>query len=481
MAKWNVASRQNKGKDLPKPFTGIHPITRAPVEVVSTIFKHCLPTDQNSLPLPLKNASPINVSCVCKQWREIALSTPQLWSGIQMCVEDDQPEAQWSHILERWISRSGNIGFSFVINQERDEDWYEDSKIGDALDVLIKHSLLWVRVKIFMDSSTIARLMSVVPRNTPRLKELTIYDENAQDICIDLFSAPLEHLRELSLIAHATFGDGRVHGNLSSIALSLIDTTEIINCLSHCPRLEELYIRFKSHGFDAQSLKSAVGSLTLPCLRTLKVRWNPDVDEVGYAAPLFDVLQLPCLMTLFINIEPMESDSPWWDTFLRFFKRLESPLENLEIWGGGRNGTGKYSPALPHCLALLPGLKYIGLPFEWLDELFRSHSPKASDTQWPNPQLKTFRVLSEDSSIDKQGSTLLSAVEALMTASGPQNDDAKAKRTPFIVVFPGRLTVKEAHPGVRVIGQYTWMAIHKHDMYGGAGQYAWDWDVDDDF
>ncbi|KAJ6610399.1 hypothetical protein B0H10DRAFT_1754619, partial [Mycena sp. CBHHK59/15] len=53
-----------------------YPILNLPVELVSEIFIHCLPTGNVR---PKRSQAPLVLLSICRAWRQIALSTPSLW------------------------------------------------------------------------------------------------------------------------------------------------------------------------------------------------------------------------------------------------------------------------------------------------------------------------------------------------------------------------------------------------------------------
>ncbi|KAJ6526327.1 hypothetical protein B0H19DRAFT_970621, partial [Mycena capillaripes] len=57
-----------------------YPVLALPPEITSRIFVECLPGHGRVIPSP--NAAPLLLAQICRHWRDIALSTCQLWSSI---------------------------------------------------------------------------------------------------------------------------------------------------------------------------------------------------------------------------------------------------------------------------------------------------------------------------------------------------------------------------------------------------------------
>ena len=76
-----------KRHDLTRKINRFHsPIIRQlPPDVMSTIFEFCLPdfADHQVYPYPTEDLSiPLSLGAICSYWRDIAWSTPSLWSSL---------------------------------------------------------------------------------------------------------------------------------------------------------------------------------------------------------------------------------------------------------------------------------------------------------------------------------------------------------------------------------------------------------------
>ncbi|KAJ6458625.1 hypothetical protein C8R47DRAFT_995027, partial [Mycena vitilis] len=54
----------------------VYPVLTLPLEITSEIFIYCLP---DKIARVMLNEAPFVLLKICRQWREIALSTPKLW------------------------------------------------------------------------------------------------------------------------------------------------------------------------------------------------------------------------------------------------------------------------------------------------------------------------------------------------------------------------------------------------------------------
>ena len=92
-------------------------VRQLPPDVTSTIFEFCLPdfTDHPLTPYIKENLSlPLSLGAICSYWRDIAWSTPILWSTLVVC----DPSKHNSHVVtglaREWLTRSGQLPLSIL-------------------------------------------------------------------------------------------------------------------------------------------------------------------------------------------------------------------------------------------------------------------------------------------------------------------------------------------------------------------------------
>ncbi|KAJ7166769.1 hypothetical protein C8R46DRAFT_899295 [Mycena filopes] len=59
----------------------VYPILTIPFELTAEIFVPCLPDRPVS---PHLTIAPLLLTAICRQWRNIACSTPRLWAALQI-------------------------------------------------------------------------------------------------------------------------------------------------------------------------------------------------------------------------------------------------------------------------------------------------------------------------------------------------------------------------------------------------------------
>ncbi|KAJ7141728.1 hypothetical protein C8R43DRAFT_1017077 [Mycena crocata] len=94
----------------------VYPVLALPNEIVSEIFLHTLDSS-GTLAGGLGRNSPIFLSHVCRQWRDIALSTPALWAQLHLFVvrRSDARTETCLRLLDLWLSRSRECPLSIYM------------------------------------------------------------------------------------------------------------------------------------------------------------------------------------------------------------------------------------------------------------------------------------------------------------------------------------------------------------------------------
>ncbi|KII92012.1 hypothetical protein PLICRDRAFT_457917 [Plicaturopsis crispa FD-325 SS-3] len=157
-------------RDLLTPARGLPP------EVLSMIFIHCLPEDVELR--PNVDRAPLLLGSVCRRWRSIALSTPELWSSISVEVtEGSLPQ------IQNWIPRSGGLPTSMALR----EPGFRGRTRGD--------------VEAFLEA---------ISWSPPRLRELSVRSRDYVDEVSALQPTPFPDLQKLVLRFYTTASTSQV-------------------------------------------------------------------------------------------------------------------------------------------------------------------------------------------------------------------------------------------------------------------------------
>ncbi|KAK7042901.1 hypothetical protein VNI00_008636 [Paramarasmius palmivorus] len=149
----NTTTRQLKNtRTLQKPaqisnrnHNRIIPLARLPVEVIITIFEHCIGIDSSGHAFS-KHAMPWVLSQVCSQWRSICLCTPSLWVIARVNTHLLDKSSCHDHslnMLRAWLERSRPLPVSCIgrFDQEKPLSFHLQ-----VLDLFIQESRRWSMV-----------------------------------------------------------------------------------------------------------------------------------------------------------------------------------------------------------------------------------------------------------------------------------------------------------------------------------------------
>ncbi|KAJ7030630.1 hypothetical protein C8F04DRAFT_1397752 [Mycena alexandri] len=124
-----------------------YPVLTLPNEIVSEIFVHFLPIYPDPPPI-IGRSSPNVLGQICRKWRDIAFSTPALWRGIALSLENGKRLDQKLRLLETWLQRSGSCLLS--INMDLGCT-IGPVAMGPFLASIAAHSARWEHLLLLSD------------------------------------------------------------------------------------------------------------------------------------------------------------------------------------------------------------------------------------------------------------------------------------------------------------------------------------------
>ncbi|KAJ7479777.1 hypothetical protein FB451DRAFT_1556610 [Mycena latifolia] len=138
-----------------------YPVLSLPHEITSEIFTKFLPPR----PYPVGPLSPSFLCRICKTWRDIALSTPSLWSAIHLNLDEGDRHPQQLRVLQTWLERSKNCLLSVAL--EREEEHELDTTA--FVKAIVLHSVRWADMTIVLPLEE----LRLIQEDMPRLQQLT--------------------------------------------------------------------------------------------------------------------------------------------------------------------------------------------------------------------------------------------------------------------------------------------------------------------
>ncbi|KAJ6622698.1 hypothetical protein B0H10DRAFT_2012412 [Mycena sp. CBHHK59/15] len=293
-------------------------ISKIPPEIISEIFLHCL---LNSRPRPGELAprpsdAPMLLGRICRQWREIALWTPELWKEIELTDHNSQGIC---FLLDVWLTRAGRadgvhpVSVAWKVIERFAHQELADLRFLEGWFPSLKHLFLsaarYHNLKqapnltdcVFLNLPNDGQLL---PRVPPLIHIQSFHLVIGEHHIWLLEALTLPALRDLTLSMRADEVP-RFHAFLSrcscrlrslSLATDMHDTS-LLQCFRHAamPSLERLQVTAEGPNTCTTIYRSIRDDGDFfPILRGLEIyEWLPDVSldsEVGYDVLLLDAL-----------------------------------------------------------------------------------------------------------------------------------------------------------------------------------------------
>ncbi|KAJ7441326.1 hypothetical protein B0H11DRAFT_2096527 [Mycena galericulata] len=291
------------------------PMSRVPPEIISEIFLHCLPFGVDT---PLPSEAPLLLCQISSQWRDIALSTPGLWSEISLL----DPRSQGiCLLLNTWLSRARRCPLSISIR------WRKPGLRG------VLSAAVWSAMEPFshqLQSLTLAGCFRefthfpFIQHRLPSLKSLTMINlglggSDGSDRLLDditVFNeAPL--LDTVSLDGDGCMGIPLPWVYLKGISLSDLPIDMCLQCMQRAFNITRCTL-FRPRHLNATHQLEAIPALEHLHVLSLMEGWQDGI--------LLAALTLPALRMLGVSVRA--DDSP---NFMSFLTRSNAQLRFLRL------------------------------------------------------------------------------------------------------------------------------------------------------
>jgi hypothetical protein len=300
-----------------------YPVLTMPNEILSEIFLNFLPYPAR--PPLVGPLSPSFLCGICRRWRDIALSTPVLWSTMQLELDELNLYPQQLRILEAWLQRSGSCPLS--ISLERED--YSEISASVFVDAVVRHSARWLDMEFILPS----RDLRFVEGDMPLLQHLRFgpCPEDADEAL--LLAAPMvafqhaPNLRDVEL--SVAFNPFAMHLPWASITtlVAYLYAEETVEILRHSQALVDCEITLYPSlgpadltiippvqhlasltlkepvcylGEGTRNIINLLNALTLPALRRF------EIEEVVLCSPDDPGTTLPSLISFISRIRRLE-------------------------------------------------------------------------------------------------------------------------------------------------------------------------------
>ncbi|KAF7326927.1 F-box domain-containing protein [Mycena venus] len=321
----------------------VYPLLNLPKEIISMIFVQCLPAHGRVRPSPRK--APLLLAQICRLWREIALSTSQIWSSMDLMFDFGYVGGHYGNVpnpgalplLRTWLFRAKDRPISLTLRS------HHNQLSPDVLSVIPSYAGQLCRLELSLEPVDFEYIRAASAA-FPNLRRIAFYcydPPGSIENPVSIFGSPpaLCELRVLCNSGSAVpFG---VYPFLNTLELGDTSAQLVLEVLSRCPQLLHLKACIKdstnvpmpsnaARNFDLQSLVLVAYQrglavhllhyLTLPRLRRLDLQ-----DETQFAVLMSFLARSSCILDHLGLTIPAENQV-WQEvrTILRRFPSLES-------------------------------------------------------------------------------------------------------------------------------------------------------------
>ena len=274
-----------KRYDLKRKINRFHsPVVRQlPPDVTSTIFEFCLPdfTGPPLLAFTKENLSfPLSLGAICSYWRDIAWSTPSLWSSLVVRVTSKHDPHIIAGVAQEWLARSGQLPLSIRILARNVQT------VPALADITNRYSTRWSDLDLCMPPDFYQHFCAI-DNHAPTLKSIRFH--SSPDMSSN-FKLTCPRLERASLAYFPMDKSDIQLDNLTHLTLHSMSTIDSFLILRKTPRL----VFCKVSGTNIEYRRQNIGAPVLTSLRCLHLLIGFAEDFLNnIIAPHLEVLSLP--------------------------------------------------------------------------------------------------------------------------------------------------------------------------------------------
>lgn len=170
-------------------------LSSLPFEILQEIFLWCVPPRPPQIEyfcptLHMTGCSsqvaPLLLCQVCRLWKDLALTLPQLWTSLDVYVSLGKSRPA-SALAKLWLARSGALPLSLGLFQQNESN---DNRVaaGEILDLYKRYIHRWSNIYFDLTGPRYCRLLTAQQRSAPMLKRFRmqtyyrIYEEEEKDL-----------------------------------------------------------------------------------------------------------------------------------------------------------------------------------------------------------------------------------------------------------------------------------------------------------
>ncbi len=323
-------------------------------DLLYEIFSRCLPAQFYG---PISCVSPLNLSSVCKSWRDVALGRTSLWASLDLTVfhqhcpdsyaYSETPCTDFIHdgspqILEawlRWLEMSGDCPLDIVLDVTMHK---APPAIAEILRVTLEQHNRWRKGDINFLVNIASPVISGIALDfhfPPHLEDFDIRIVNGLQ---NYIGAKFYHLNMLSAsrLANLKILNARsiisrpvgLLGNITAIHTFELNLAALPEILRSAPNLEKF-----SAGLQGVLDAGEDGLSRFVMSKLKKFSVGIDPDNTHSLSLVLKMLSAPSLTTLLLKCRTREelAETNLWTAAMSFIQRVNPPIETLMLHSRG--------------------------------------------------------------------------------------------------------------------------------------------------
>ncbi|KAJ3492476.1 hypothetical protein NLJ89_g11227 [Agrocybe chaxingu] len=295
--------------------------TCLPTEIASRILTFCVDTDQE-----IERRIPLALSAVSRRWRDIAQSTPALWTSIRLQFKSAPIQSSCEEMLRHWILHSSQrqLSIHLSIDSCDRKDAFAMRVYRTIIEILNAHSYRWGKPSLRIPVHLLNLFRGEI-HGAPDLHWLSIGttskkdDEDGQIPKFDL-GGPLPAPRTV-FFSPCRLSRIRIDWmNVTDVHMLVPYIGECLALFATAPRLRECKLVYVRDDDDASGYPST------PIIHHHLLKLEVARTRLNSISPFFDHLCCPSLESL-----RYDCGSQPLDPLQSFLVRSSAPLKFLPV------------------------------------------------------------------------------------------------------------------------------------------------------
>lgn len=284
-------------------------IDHLPPEILATIFAECIPSlaEQH---FPSSKSAPLVFTLVCRRWRVISTTTPQLWTSLSLHEECTEIERH-QRAMKMWLERSASLALSlrmpYIKHTPQQRKIAREILVDElaqfvrrckTLQITMMNVPLFERVLIFAEDAIQLRELSislVLNRGSRVVKSIPL----SQTIASRLQNLTVEEPPRSAAYLVIPQTPSITHVHLRQLKISkTLQWDQFLNWISHCPVLQDVSVSVAMSIADAPTVTVVHNNL-----RRLIMDISNHLEDDLNSAAMHDFVRLPSLVALSVRIK----------------------------------------------------------------------------------------------------------------------------------------------------------------------------------